>query len=574
MTSDYDSWSTSMPTAPTLVSVKPTNVAGKVFVTWTNTWRAAAGAEIAWTDDPDNWMSNEEPETYVINESASNWYITGLETGKTWYFRVRSTQVSEDATVNTTWSNEMPIDLSSAPATPALYLSEEAITEDGMLTAYWSFASTDGTAQVAAEIVEATYSNGAWSYGRTVGSTTNAQHIDIYAKEQAGWTNGTTKYLALHTRAGSGGMSDYSTPVKLAIAAKPTVSISSTSLSSGNLTALPLSVTVATTSAKKLSLAIERAHDYPFDRPDGTHTDGAEGETVYLETVSPSANNTFSVTLDSLMGRLDDGADYNLVATVRDAFGQTAEATTKFTVAWAHQAWAPTATFVTDETNYTASITPVAGSSYASGDTFDIYRMSIDGPELIYRGAEFGTTYVDPYPAFGSESGYKIVTITQYGDYIDANSAIADYDTTELDPNPYTQLDPGLLVIDFDGVRVELPYNITLSNSWQKDFQRTAYLGGSVTGDHNRTILRDASIGTVAARKLDPATVATMRALASYAGTCHVRTPEGSSFAADVQVSEDMAYNSGTADYSLTIQKVDPEGYDGMTAAEWEEENS
>ena len=63
--------------------------------------------------------------------------------------------------------------------------------------------------------------------------------------------------------------------------------------------------------------------------------------------------------------------------------------------------------------------------------------------------------------------------------------------------------------------------------------------------------------------------IETMRKLARYPGLCHVRTPEGSSFTADVQVSESLSFDSALANYSLTIQKVDMVGYDGMTLEEW-----
>ena len=573
MVSDYDSYSTSMPTAPTLNSVSNTAVAGKVYLTWTNSWSSATGTDIAWTDDPDNWMSNDEPDIYSISEQASGWYITGLETGKVWYFRVRSTLITDETETHTAWSNELKIDLSSAPAVPTLYLSEDCITDDGMVTAYWSFVTTDGTPQSSGEIVTATYSNNTWTYGNPVAAVAEAQHMDIYAEKQ-GWTNGQMVYLALRTRAGSGGVSDYSTPVKLTIAAKPTVAITNAGLTSGQLRALPMSVTVTTSSAKTLSLAIERATSYPFRRPDGTETEGAIGETVYLRTIPAASSNSFSIALSNLMGRLDDGAYYNLVATVHDDYGQTATATTRFKVAWTHQAWVPSATFVSDQTDYFVTITPVSGTGYASGDTCDIYRVSADKPELIVEGATFGTAYVDPYPAFGVNSGYKLVTVTANGDYITSANMIADYDTTDDEESTYVQLDPGLLVIDFGGDRIELPYNISLGNSWAKDFKRTVYLGGHVAGDHNKAVTRDLTAGTLIARNLDEDTARQMRELANYPGICHVRTPEGSSFAADVQVSEDRNFDSATIDYSLTIQKVDTVGFDGLTKAQWDADNA
>ena len=628
-----------MPSAPTDLAVQPTAASGKVYVSWTNNCAGANGTEIAWTDDPDNWMSNEEPDTYLINEVVSGWYITGLEPGRTWYFRVRSAEISDDDTIYTPWSEQYAIDLASAPAVPVLYLSEDVITEDGTVTAYWSYVTTDGTSQVSGNVVEAAYYNGEWIYGDPVdgGTVTDAQHADISAKNN-GWSNGDVVYLALQTRSKSGGVSEYSTPVKLMIAAKPTVSITSTSLSASGsrteyfegdgttrifdvaknpsarptakvdgvtvtvssysgstvtlasapaagkevaityttaedkiLTALPMTVTVEAENAETVYLAIERAVDYPVLRPDGDVTDGHAEETICLMEDKAAASNSFSIDLSDLTGRLDDGAYYELVVTAADAYGQTDEDRVPFIVHWAHQAWEPTATFITDEDEYIVRISPVAGADYASGDKCDIYRLGADKPELIYSGAEFGTEYVDPYPAFGESSGYKVVTVTKNGDYITADGSFADYDTTIEEDGAFTQLDPKMMVIDFGGDRVELPYNITLGNTWKKDFERTAYLGGHVAGDHNRTVLRDTSLGTVLIRKVDETIARKMRSLARYAGICHVRTPEGSSFAADVQVGEDRAFDSALIEYSLTVQKVDTVGFDGMTYAEWSE---
>ena len=627
MTSGYDSYRTSMPQAPTLNDVKATAVSGKVSVEWTNNWNQATGTIIAWTDDPDNWTSNEEPETYEVMEKAAAWYITGLETGKVWYFRIRSVKRVGDEETLSPWSDDIAIDLSSAPAMPTLYLSEEAITEDGMVTAYWSYVTTDGTAQVSGTVVQGTFVGGVFTPTKVVGIANDEQHIDIYAQDW-GWTNGTTVYLALQTGSGSGGVSDYSVPVELAIAEKPTVSITTTSLAASEtiteqfmgdgvtdtytlastptsvtsvkvngtaaaytrsgdkitldtapadgdtieivyatsddevLTAMPLTMTVTPTSVQTITVAIERAADFPMDRPDGTFTEGAEGETLYLSTV-PAEATAFTIAESDLFAHFDDGALYNIVVTVADQFGQKDEARKRFVVHWTHQAWEPTASIVIDYTEYIAQITPIAGADYVSGDTCDIYRLSNEKPELIFKGAQFGTTYVDPYPAFTDNSGYRIVTITENGDFVTPDSKFADVDY-------YTDLNPGTLVIDFAGNRVELPYNITLSSSWSKDHKRTVYLGGAVVGDYNKAVTRDVSAGTALIRNVDEATAAIMHELAAYTHHGHVRTPDGSSFEADVQVTENRAYNSAGIEYTLTVQKTDTTGFDAMTLADWE----
>ena len=447
MTSDYFNYATSMASAPTFNALDPTTTDGKVYLQWVNNWADATGVIIAWTDDPDNWMSNEEPNTYEINEIASSWFITGLETGRKWYFRIRNVREVDDSQTLSPWSAELDINLASAPVVPSLELSDETITEDGMVTAYWSYVSSDGTGQIAGNIVEATYSGGTWTYGRSVGSTTTEQHIDIKAKDQ-GWTNGSTIYLALQTRAGSGGLSEYSTPKKLVIAAKPTVSITSTSLVQYE-DMVEYFVGDGETADFDLAFNMSAA---PVVKVDGT--------TVTVSSYSGDIVTLASAPDEDAVGRLDDGAWYNLVASVSDDYGQRVESTPiRFKVHWTHQAWEPTATFITDDENYIARITPVAGTGYVEGDTCDIYRLGADAPELIIDGGQFGTEYVDPYPAFGPESGYKIVTVTENGDYITEKNDFAEYDTIEEDDGSYTQLDPKTMVIDFDGQRAELEYN-------------------------------------------------------------------------------------------------------------------
>ena len=62
-----------------------------------------------------------------------------------------------------------------------------------------------------------------------------------------------------------------------------------------------------------------------------------------------------------------------------------------------------------------------------------------------------------------------------------------------------------------------------------------------------------------------------MRRLAMYAGICHVRTSDGSSYAANVDVSDKYEHGNGrnVIAYDLDINRVDPESYDGMTLEDW-----
>jgi len=65
-------------------------------------------------------------------------------------------------------------------------------------------------------------------------------------------------------------------------------------------------------------------------------------------------------------------------------------------------------------------------------------------------------------------------------------------------------------------------------------------------------------------------TIKSLRRLAVYTGICHVRTIDGSSYAADVQVSEEHSFDTFANEFSLTITRVDPEGLDGILETDWE----
>ena len=204
---------------------------------------------------------------------------------------------------------------------------------------------------------------------------------------------------------------------------------------------------------------------------------------------------------------------------------------------------------------------------------FDIYRLSADKPQLVVENGTWGTTYVDPYPTIGEFGGHRVVFKTDNGDYITAleHPAWVDLDETDGDI-----LDLRYSVIDFDGNRLECDFNQSISNSFSKDFKETQYLGGSVQGDWNPAISRSSTVNTVFINTYDPDAIRTLRALASYPGICHVRTKDGSSYAADVQVGDEVSYDKAgkVVSASLTITRVDPEGYDGMSLADWEEGTS
>ena len=564
----------SVPVAPEIVKIAPTGVAGTIRVEWNWTWEDATRAVLSWADHEDAWESTEAPEEYEINNPlATAWNIGGLATGKTWYVRMRLDNVTEDATTEGPWSEQHHLLLSTAPAVPTLAVAQNNgfVNMESDVTLYWSYISTDGTGQADAAICDGSTDN-------ILARTTTAQQITFRPSDIEGWSAGQTHALRLRVTSQSQKMSEWSAPVYLTIVPEIHASITSTSLvnateeqagrlgASAVLTALPLTVTSAGAGADGTSVVtIKRAEPYHVDRPDESDFHGYNGETV--ATYEYSGDGSIEISADNktvLFGSLDDTAKYTLTLTVKDKFNQTDSASMDFGVEWSHQASAPSSATATVNEELVAILVAQAPSDALETDKVDIYRLSADKPELVIEDGEFGVSYVDPFPAING--GYRFVTKTADGDYIAPDDIPAWVDVE-------TDWDYDRAIIDFNGEQVQLYYNVDVSNSWEKGFQSTKYLGGAVKGDWDAGVVRTSTISTVAFTEYNADVIEGLRRLAEYTGICHVRTLDGSSYSADLQVQEDRDHDDYgvKASFSISGTRVDPEEPDGLTLEEWSE---
>ena len=576
----------------------PTNIrcssprSGTVRITWDWSWLEANGVELSWADHEDAWESTDGPTTHSIeNQRVTAWNITGLSVGQ-WYFRIRLYKMDGDGVTYGTYSAIYPFKLSSTPMVPALTVSPSTVAPDGKVTCYWSFIATEGDEQLQADICEATIdSEGTVHYGDIITSTSTEQFKTINV-EQLEWAAGSTHYLAVRTTSiFSDAKDNWSAPQPVKVFDPVNVSINSTSLETIivvddeeqgishqqlSLTEMPFNISASGVGAGgTITYILERAGDYRLDRPDEDATMGFAGETVAIiektsVMVDDEPNFDVSIQLKDLVGRLDDGAYYNLIVIASDSNGQISRSNPiNFAVHWKHQAVIPSANVQIDNEDLAVFITPtMPESGYADGDTCDIYRLSIDKPVLIVQDASFGTTYVDPFPTLGDNGGHRVVYKTGNGDYITEDNRFAWVD---IDKNLGDIVDKFATIIDFGDDRVILPYDLSLSSKWSKDFTQTKYLGGSIEGDWNPAVEKSVTVNTRIAVKEDSDLIETMRKLAVYSGVCHVRTPDGSSFAANVDVSEDREEKkiNMIASFSLDIQRVDAVGFDGVPYTDW-----
>ena len=559
-----------VPSSPANFTADRTETTGEVMLTWDWSWADANKAELSWSTNPNAWESTDEPSTYIVDGIRNaQWRVSGLAVGRTWYFQIRLLQESSDSTIYGPYAEQKAVNLSTAPAVPVLSLSNAVIPVGGKLTAAWEYAPTDGTQQVYASICTATIDDTATppiTYGSEVAHAETAQHADI---DTSNWISGTTYNLCVRVTSASGEDSTWSDPVPVYVAEPISIAITENSLDEQTvdgvaglyLTELPMTITIEGAGAGgTTTLVIERAQDYSMSRPDDSRKDGYDGETIVL--FSQTGEAQITVTRDMLIGTFDDGAMYRLIAAVEDGFGQGDSLPIEFGVHWDDQAVVPEATV--ELVGTVAKLTPAAGTGTPAGSTCDIYRLSVDSPQLIVQGGTFGTAYVDPFPTLGENAGYRFVCMTANGDYINGTDQPAWYDVTGQ------LLDNKNGIINFNGEALPIQFNVGLTASWKKDFKETKYLGGTVRGDWNPAVSRTASV-TVTIPTEDTESIQKMRRLANWNGICHVRTQDGSSYSADVQVSGNTGYSvAGKVEtFTLNITRIEPEALDGIPYSEW-----
>lgn len=116
--------------------------------------------------------------------------------------------------------------------------------------------------------------------------------------------------------------------------------------------------------------------------------------------------------------------------------------------------------------------------------------------------------------------------------------------------------------IDFGNEYVELPYNVDVSDGFEKDFEaRHHYGGGRPEGYWNEGVSRHSSLSTDLIRVADAEVARRVRMLAQHVGPCFVRLPNGCAFEADVQVTDlSEGHASSAIAVALDVTEVSPSG--------------
>lgn len=550
------------------------------------------GTELTWSEEEDTWKSTKAPEIHTFSWSdgprtvgsvtyrdSATITIKGLEQGTKYYVKARRFMEGE----KTTYSDYSNTETAITSETPESIVAscDRYVPEGKSLPVYWTFSGNG--VQKKWQIVD--------SEGAVVVNgedTITSTQISAERLEAMAVNNNLTFTVQVST----GGAFVVSEQQTVTIVDNPSLTLTAPA----SLTAQPYSFNVESNRLCDL-IVIVTSQGAVGQFPDGIKRQ-TTGDTIFSDVFTPTwaeNDSTFTATVQ-LPPALDfwDLGKYTVAVTARDRTTNllSDEKTANFSVAWAHQASdirpttiysASADTSVDDDktyyvyeqatesyipvdpegnenpsvegwlestiTNYVTltpidttdatgyhrlaveiSLVPPPGS--AETDLYDIYRLTGDGAILIGESFPLTVTTTDEYAPFGEDMtlNYRIAIRT-----VDGDVSFADFE--------YVQ-DSSNLRFDWATGSVEFPYNLSIGDAYKKDVEFRSHLDGGIDGYWNQNIERNGKLSTDVIRLEQQEDIDKTRALARYAGPVFVRTPEGTAYEADVQVSDMSGTNN------------------------------
>ncbi|MBQ9021561.1 MAG: hypothetical protein IJ113_06065 [Eggerthellaceae bacterium] len=511
----------------------------------------AESTELSWADSEDAWTSTEAPNTYDFEWSDTTSQVSGysssalvtikkLDEDKTVYVRAR--RYNEDAA--NPWgpyTNIVPIKPFVLPT--SVTASAPAFIPIGeSLPVSW--------------IVGGTATQKSWKLLTSTGVTvaTGDNSLNAYyipSNRIAGLVQNSE--ITLHVEVSAGGDWIASNDVTTSIIEPPTCEISM----QDTLAAQPLSFNVSSnTEASLIVIVTSDGNDWQL--PTGMYHQPA-GDTVWSSLIEDVVwvedEGVYHTTITAPTGlELMDTGRYSVSVTALDNTSglKSDTAVASFAIHWEHQAVSPEDYVEIEGNDYTdedgihhqnATITLTNPVNSGENDVYDIYRMTGDGAVLVGSNYPLDYEIVDEFAPFGDGSlKYRISLRTPDGDI-----EYCDFDYT---------LTGKAMRFDWNGGVLELPYDISVADSYEKDADTHKHLDGTVTAGWNQGVIRKASLSSDVIRLENKDTVAAARALGRYAGIVFVRTPDGSAYAANVEVT-DMSTEGIIQAVAISAEEVD-----------------
>ena len=529
----------------------------KVVLAWNWAGQDSNGTEVTWSQHEDAWQSTTEPNVYDLDDSrmdaqsqvqgkdaSATLVIRDLEEGTPYYIRARRYLDGPDSRTYsaiqvTAPAETYPVSPSTEPLAAHLTAPQYVKRGEGA-TLTWTYDSdADQTSWTLYKVWDEASGSSTVERREVVGAGDDQTGSCTVPTSKLGTGDSASFVVSIST--GSGWAE--SERATVTIADPPAIDADAATLE-----AQPMSFTCVAWQTNLDVIAKVISNGTSSGTPDGEMVQ-AEGDVIWSDRLSPSwtRESNYFVSEQTLPTGLPflDGTRYTLVVSAVDTttgFGSNT-VSVPFSVNWGHKASMPDADITPDVANRTVRLHPIAPQGAAQTDVYDLYRVSNDSCDLVAQGQDFGVDAIDRFAPYSRNMGltYRLATRTA-----DGSMEWADF-TYDM-PVGVMRFDWG------DGKFVELPYNISLQDSYEKNYESHQHMDGSVSGHWNPGFQKTGSYSTDIIKLQDIEQAKLVREMATYPGPVFVRTPDGGAFEANVTLGVDTTYNSGAVGISLNVQ--------------------
>lgn len=557
---------------------------GSVRLSWKDSGYSGDGYTIEYSNYADAWTSHldsietDDDYTGAPDRNGNNWRtISGLEPGETYYFRLKRTesraegyyQESGYATVSK-GVYTVSCTVGTVPTAPTLGIFPVSADIDSPLVLSWTHNDEDGSPQSAYE-VRASVNGGAYS---TIATGTTSMSYVITPNSIAG--DGDVVSWQVRTKGGLDTSSATDWSPWSAVGTFSVYSLPAPTISVDDMLSYPLEIGIVTppssaeNAAERCVVQVIAAEDYETIGADGEPLYVTQGDVIWSGEHVFGGESSFDIELMPQDAAFFGGVSYVVNAIVTTKLGMVGEAEpASFDCEIsATEIYGCDCDATFDSATLAATIFPTCtdgpDGTLRSGLTLSVWRVTADGTELVSDGMpnDGAAMCVDPHPTFGTCT-YRVVAVdgtTGAVGYADAvfswkgPGIVIQWDES-FDEEPSDDSEG----IAFSGHRIVLPYNIDVSEQWDKQSSLNEWAGrkhpvsryGTQRG-HTATW----SCDIVRYNGLPQTNE--VRVLAAHMGDCHVREPYGSGYWAHVQVTDiSYAHAEGAVHVTFAITRVE-----------------
>ena len=561
--SGYSGGSGTKPSAPSGITSCKAISETEVYLTWTaglnaDTYEVQYTTETRYFDSPGNTQS-------ITGIEGTGCYVTGLESGDEYLFRVRS--VNDQGTSD--WTDVAYVTIGTPPTAPTTWSSTTTVVAGEELTLYWMHNSEDGSSQTLAyvEVINETDGEDLSKEFNTANEEddekTSSMDIDT-----SGFTEGAEILWRVKTAGATRDYGEWSIQRTVMVYAQPSIAISAPS----TLKSFPLEISCEAGPSSQIAVGyhvsiVSKSYYETIDSI-GNPMIVNKGDEVYSKYINWGDNDvTFHLTPGDL--DLENNVKYTITVTVSMDSGLVAEDSRDFTVSWEDELYSPNAELGYNKNNYTMTIRPYCEDE--NGDLVDnvqlsVYRREFNGSftEIASGLKNKKATYVtDPHPAL-DYARYRIVAISDttgsvsYYDIpaypIGENAIIIQWDETwrTFESSEILQMNP-----PWTGSLLRLPWNIDISEDFDIDSSLVEYIGREHPVSYYGTQRGYSSTWNVEIPKSDKETLYGLRRLANWMGDAYVREPSGTGYWARIKPSFNVKHLAVVIPITLNITRVE-----------------